>query len=85
MILENVGKDRFKVQIEYLNKNGQLEKHRFEGGLKELHQKIVAEKDLPATERAQLLRSLNLPTELGTFPRCLLGPTPADDGGRVPR
>jgi membrane-associated protease RseP (regulator of RpoE activity) len=68
MLLENIGRDRFKVQIEYLNKSGQLEKHKFEGDLKELHQKIVAEKDLPAAERAQLLRSLDLPAELGTAP-----------------
>jgi membrane-associated protease RseP (regulator of RpoE activity) len=61
MVLENVGKDRFSVQIEYLNKDGSLEKHRFEGTLKELKQKIEAEKDLPAQERSQLLRSLELP------------------------
>ncbi len=62
LLLENVGKDRFKVQIEYLDRNNKLEKHRFDGTIKELHQKIAAEKDLPARDRAQLLRSLDLPS-----------------------
>ena len=51
------------MQIQYLDKKGQLEKHEFEGTLKELHQKIAAEKTLPSRERAQLLRSLDLPLE----------------------
>jgi membrane-associated protease RseP (regulator of RpoE activity) len=60
MVLQKVGKDKFKVEIQYLDKSGKLEKHQFEGTLKDLHQKIVSEKDLPRSEREQLLRSLNL-------------------------
>ena len=68
MILQSAGKDRFKVQIQYLDKNGKLQKHAFEGTLKELRHSIVSEKDLPTSERAQLLGSLNLSSQGGEFP-----------------
>ncbi len=68
LVLENIGKDRFRVQTQYLDKKGNMEKHKFEGTLKELHQKIAAEKDLPSIERSQLLRSLDLPAEIGEVP-----------------
>ena len=60
MVLQKVGKGKFKVEIQYLDKSGKLEKHQFEGTLKDLYHKIVSEKDLPRSEREQLLRSLNL-------------------------
>ncbi len=63
MTIQNLGKDKFKAHIRYLDENGKLEKHEFEGNLKELHHAILAEKDLPSAEREQLLRSLDLPYE----------------------
>jgi len=61
MTLKNLGKDRFKVEIRYLNKDGKMETHAFEGTLDEIHKAINSEKDLPNVERHQLLRSLDLP------------------------
>lgn len=68
MTLQNLGKDRFKVQIQYLDENGKLKKHELDGTIKELHHAILAEKDLPTAEREQLLRSLDLPYEGIEFP-----------------
>jgi hypothetical protein len=71
MTLQNLGNDRFKVQIQYLDKEGKLAKHKFEGTREEIHQAILAEKDLPAADREQLLRSLDLPDEGFDFPQIL--------------
>ena len=54
-------KDRFHVEIQYLNKKGALDRKTFDGTRKEIHKAILSEKDLPAEEARQLLRSLNLP------------------------
>jgi hypothetical protein len=63
MILRNLGKGRFNVEIQYLGKDGKLEKHKFEGTKHEIRRSIVAEKDLPSAERRQLLHSLEMPYE----------------------
>lgn len=60
MTMQKVGKDRFKVTIEYLDKQGKKQKHEFEGTRAEIHKAIQNEKDLPANERNHLLRSLDL-------------------------
>lgn len=58
--MEKEGKDRYKVSIEYLDKNGKEQRHEFEGTREEIHRAIQAEKDLPDGERAHLFRSLGM-------------------------
>ena len=61
MTIEKQGNDRFHVLIQYLNKNGGLDRKTFDGSREEIHKSILAQKDLPAEERRQLFRSLDLP------------------------
>lgn len=61
MTIKNLGNDRFKAEIQYLNKEGKVEQQNFEGTRDEIHKEILAQKDLPDNEREQLLRSLDIP------------------------
>jgi len=61
LTLKSLGNGRFKVEIGYMNKEGKIEQKAFEGTREEIEKKIAAQKELPRTERAHLLRSLDLP------------------------
>jgi len=61
MTIKNLGDNRFKAEIQYLNKDGKMEHQEFEGTRDEIHKAILAQKDLPGNEREQLLRSLDMP------------------------
>jgi hypothetical protein len=58
--LEKTGKDQFKVSIRYLNDKGKAEEHQFTGTREQIHKDIQKEKDLPGSERAHLMRALNI-------------------------
>lgn len=60
MTLTRLDKDHFKAEIKYRNDQGKMETHTFQGTRKELRKDIDSEKDLPASERADLLRALDL-------------------------
>lgn len=60
MTLSRVDDKHFKADIKYKNDKGQLEQKHFEGSRQEIHKAIEKEKDLPAREREQLLRALDL-------------------------
>jgi hypothetical protein len=60
MSLEKTGKDQFKVSIRYLNDKGKAEEHQFTGTREQIHKDIQNEKDLPGSERAHLMRALNI-------------------------
>ena len=61
LTMRKLGKDRFRVEIQYLNKKRSLERATFEGDREEIDKDIAARKDLPHEERQQLLRTLDLP------------------------
>lgn len=61
MTVKKLGKDRFQVEIRYLDKKGGIDRADFEGSREDIHKAILARKDLPAEERHELIRSLDLP------------------------
>jgi hypothetical protein len=58
--LRNLGNNRFKAEIRYKDENGKMSRHEFQGTRDEIAKAIDAEKNLPANERRQLLRSLDM-------------------------
>jgi hypothetical protein len=61
MTLNSLGDHRYKVEIGYAAKDGKIDHRTFEGTREEIRKDILAQKDLPANERRQLLRSLDMP------------------------
>lgn len=61
MSLKSLGDNRFKVDIGYETEDGKVVNRTFTGTREQIRNDIVAEKNLPAEERAHLLRSLDMP------------------------
>lgn len=59
MTLKKLDKDRFHATISYLDKEGKIKKHDYEGTHEEIHKQIENDKDLLPNERNHLLRSLD--------------------------
>jgi len=68
LTMESVGRNHFRVQIQYFDRNGRLAKNKFEGSLRDLRQQIDTERDIPQRERSQLFRSLELPVDIQAAP-----------------
>lgn len=60
LTLRKTGDNKFKVEIQYLDKAGKTQRHAFEGTREEIRRDIEAEKDLPASERSHLLSGLGM-------------------------
>ncbi|MGE5191001.1 MAG: PDZ domain-containing protein [Deltaproteobacteria bacterium] len=78
LTLKKTGDDKFRVEVQYLDKEGKTRKHVFEGTREEIRKSILAEKDLQPAERMHLLHALGLPNigdEL-PFPSFWFGPGP---------
>jgi hypothetical protein len=60
MTLKNLGDHRYKVEVQYLDKDGKMSRHAFDGTRDEIHNAIMSEKNLPTRERDDLLRALNM-------------------------
>jgi hypothetical protein len=60
LTLSRIDEDHFRATIRYRNEDGNLVTHRFKGTREEIRRDIEEERDLPANERAHLLRSLGL-------------------------
>jgi hypothetical protein len=60
LTLKKLDGNRFKAEVEYLDKEGKNQHHEFEGTREEIRKQIESEKDLPDDEREQLLGGLNL-------------------------
>ena len=60
MTLKKLDNDKFRAEIQYLDKDQKLQKHSFEGTRDEIHKAILNEKDLKPNEREHLLRSMNM-------------------------
>lgn len=73
--LTRLDEKRWRAEIEYRSKEGAKEKKTFEGTRAEIRKDIQAEKDLPANERAHLLRALNLHEPVFEFHFPPFGPT----------
>ena len=56
--LDKLNGDKYKAEIGYLAKDGTHKRLEFQGTRDEIRQQIQAQKDLPATERDQLLDAL---------------------------
>jgi PDZ domain len=56
--LDKLNGDKYKAVIGYLTKDGTHKRLEFQGTRDEIRQQIQAQKDLPATERGQLLDAL---------------------------
>jgi membrane-associated protease RseP (regulator of RpoE activity) len=71
--LDKVGDDKYKAVIGYLADDGTHKRLEFQGSRDEIRQKILAQKNLPATERNQLLDALTardevvFPFDVGAF------------------
>jgi hypothetical protein len=68
MSVKKLDKNRFHVEIQYLNTKGGLDHKTFEGSREKIHKAILAQKDLPAMERRHLLRSLDMPMAEAELP-----------------
>lgn len=64
LTMKKIGENKFKVDVQYLSKDGKVQRHSFEGTREEIHKAIEAEKDLPDDEKQDLLDSLDLPDGL---------------------
>jgi len=58
--LTRIDDKRFKVDIKFRDDKGKVEQKHFEGTRQEIQQAIQKAKDMPASEREHLLRSLDL-------------------------
>lgn len=78
LTLKKLGEDKFRAEVQYLDKEGKTKKHVFEGTRDEIRKAIEEDKDLKPQERAHLLRSLNLRNLDNDmlFPNLWFGPTP---------
>ena len=65
--LQKVGKNEFKASIAYLDDQGKLERHDFQGTPEQIHKALAGEKDVPHSERQHLYRALNM-SESGSMP-----------------
>jgi membrane-associated protease RseP (regulator of RpoE activity) len=72
--LDKVGDDKYKAVIGYLADDGTHKRLEFKGSRDEIRQKIMAQKNLPATERAQLLDALTARDEVIPFDTWAIGP-----------
>lgn len=61
--IKDLGNDRYRVQIGYETEDGKIEHRTFEGTREEIRNDIVAQKDVPADEQDDLLRSLDMEDE----------------------
>jgi hypothetical protein len=62
MTIKKLGDNQFKAEVQYLDKDGKMQHQEFKGTREEVHNAIVAQKDLPENEREHLLRSLDMPS-----------------------
>jgi membrane-associated protease RseP (regulator of RpoE activity) len=69
MTIKNLGNNRFQAEIGYMDQEGKLQTREFEGTREEIDKAILAQKDLPASEREHLLRGLDMPGEEWLLPR----------------
>lgn len=65
--LDKLSGDKYKAVIGYLAKDGTHKRLEFQGTREEIHQQILAQKDLPVTERDQLLDALTSRDEVFPF------------------
>lgn len=60
LTLKKLENNKFRAEIQYLDKDQKLQKHAFEGTRDEIYKSVVREKDLKPNEREHLLRSMNM-------------------------
>lgn len=60
LTLKKLGEDKFRAEVQYLDKDGKTQKYAFEGSREEIRKTIEAHKDLKPPEKMHLLRSLNM-------------------------
>jgi hypothetical protein len=65
--LQKTGKNEFKATIAYLDDQGKVERHEFQGTPEQIHKALAGEKDVPHSEREHLYRALNM-SESGSIP-----------------
>jgi hypothetical protein len=73
LTLKKLDDNRYRAEIDYLDKDGQKQHHQFEGTREEIRSQVQAEKDLPGNEREHLLRGLSSQDE-PTMPDFWYGP-----------
>lgn len=65
MSLQRTGKDQYKAEISFRDKQGKIDSRSFQGSREQINKDITSQTDLPRSERHQLLGALRLPVELG--------------------
>jgi hypothetical protein len=70
LTLKKLDDNRFKASVGYMDKDGKVQKHEYEGTRDEIRKKIDGDKDLMPNERFHLIRGLDL--QDGNFPFFLM-------------
>lgn len=65
--LQKIGNNQFKATIAYLDDQGKVERHEFQGTPLQIHKALATEKNVPRSEREHLYRALNM-SESGNLP-----------------
>jgi len=60
LTLKRLKDNKFRAEVEYLDKEGKTEKHTFEGTREDIRKAIDKEQDMKPAERTHLLRALGL-------------------------
>lgn len=74
MTLKKLDDGKFRAEIQYLNDEGKMEHHTFQGTRDEVTAEIKAETDLPTTEREHLLHGIESPEVAVFLPGFQFGP-----------
>ena len=72
--LDKLGDDKYKAVIGYLTGDGKHKRLEFQGSRDDIRQQILAQQDLPATERDQLLDALTARNDVFPFDSRVIGP-----------
>ena len=82
--LTRVDKNNFKAEIKYRDKNGKVETHNFQGSREQLRKDITGEKNLPTSERNQLLTQLSMSRNPLDFEIPAIEFVPGNGPNRIP-
>ena len=61
MTLTRLDENRYRAEIKYRDQEGKIDTRTYEGSRDEIQKSIHSEKDMPDSERAHLLRALDMP------------------------
>lgn len=60
LTLKKLGENKFHAEVQYLDKDGKVRKHAFDGTRQEIRKSVLQEKDMKPIERHHVFRALGL-------------------------